>query len=114
MGTFQPIQGLVIDARSADALKRIKQKLGMGNALASTLSLGVISSIFTKSSAGNAAYNISQTDWGLYAQSMRAIPSLTKGGVRQIMHEMILYYQFNYDNNHLNFWIGLHDGCKSL
>ncbi len=114
MGTCQPIQGLVIDARSTDALKRIKRKLGMGNALASALSLGVISSIFTKSSAGNAAYNISQTDWNLYAESMRAVPGITKGGVRQIINEMIFHYQLHYDNKHLNFWLGLQEGCKSF
>jgi len=114
MGSCQAIQGLIIDSKSAKALQQIKQKVGLGNTLASFISVGVFSSIFTKSNVVQATYNISQTDWSLYANSIRTIPSITRKAMLSEMEAMITYYQLHYDYKLLNFWIGLHDGCRSL
>jgi hypothetical protein len=114
MGSCQAIHGLVIDSKSAKALQNIKQKVGLGNALASVMSIGVFSNIFTRSNVVQATYNISQTDWGLYAQSIKSIPSITRKSMLIEMEVMITYYQLHYDHKLLNFWLDLHDGCSSL
>lgn len=114
MGSCQVIQGLIVDSKSAIALQKIKQKVGLGNTLASFISVGVLSSIFTRSNVLQATYNISQTDWDLYAQSIKSIPAITRKSILVDMEEMITYYQFHYDYKLLNFWIGLHNGCDSF
>jgi len=114
MGSCQPIQGLRLDTRSRETIKQIKQKIGSGNSIAVVTSIGVISSIFTKSNTLNAAYNISQTDWGVYAESLIAVPDITKSYIRKDMERMIIYYQLHYDDKLLRFWTGLHDGCRFI
>jgi hypothetical protein len=67
MKACEPIIGLILDPPSRRALERISQKHKYGNALASALSAGELANIFVKSSALQAAFNITQTDWDLYA-----------------------------------------------
>lgn len=39
--------------------------------------------IFTKNNLPLDSYNITQTDWVLYAQLMKAVPTIIKAAVRQ-------------------------------
>lgn len=86
-----------------------KEKAYFCDALAGVISIGVFSNIFTKS---NAAYNITQTDWILYSDAMRAIPIITKRAIEKEVENMIIHFQLNYDRKQLNFWKGIYNGCK--
>ena len=112
MAECKAISGLKLDQQSIDALERIRTKHAYGNALASVLSAGVVSSIFTKSNSLNAAYNITQTDWTLYSQAMKSIPEITKAAVRKEVQLMIINYQLHYNAQLLQFWKGIYDGCQ--
>lgn len=112
MSNCGPIIGLVLDSTSRQALEKISQKHKYGNALAAALSTGVLANIFVKNSAPQAAFNITQTDWDLYARSMSAVPQITKRAVEREVENMIIHYELNYDRQHLLFWKGIHNGCR--
>ena len=67
MGQCKLISDLVLDKKSSEALKRISDKGKYGIILSSMVTVGVISNIFTKSNSLQASYNITQTDWAIYA-----------------------------------------------
>ncbi|MCU7845751.1 MAG: hypothetical protein KZQ93_18120 [Candidatus Thiodiazotropha sp. (ex Monitilora ramsayi)] len=112
MPKCKPIQGLVLDKESQDAIERIKKKRIFGDALAGMISIGVFSNIFTRSNAAQASYNITQTDWILYAQTMNAVPIITKRAIEKEVEDMIVHYQLHYDPKQLKFWEGIYSGCK--
>lgn len=62
MGKCQAIPALKLDEHSRRVIHRITEKRNFGKLLAGTLSIGVFSSIFTKSGPKTAMYNITQTD----------------------------------------------------
>lgn len=108
----QPVTNLKLDKFSLDAIERINRKSNLGNLLGSVMSVGVISSIFTKSSAPFAAYNITQTDWDTYALAMKSIPSMIEEIMEKEIELMIMHYELYYDHQHLLFWKGMYSGCK--
>ncbi len=112
MPKCETIYGLVLDEESLDAVEGIKKKRIYGNALASVISSGVFSNIFTRSNAPQAAYNITQTDWSLYADTMKAVPMITRRAIQKEVEHMIVHYQLHYDRKHLKFWEGIYNGCK--
>lgn len=112
MSECKPIPGLQLDDDSLRTLKRIKGKIDAGNYLATAISVGVFSNIFTKNTVPVAAYNVTQTDWALYAQAMRAVPAITKSAIQKEIELMIVNYQLNYNHKHLLFWKGMHNGCQ--
>lgn len=114
MTQCSPIIGLHLDARSEAAIERIREKTQLGKVLSGALTAGVFSSIFTKNKAPVAGYNITQTDWQLYAEAINAVPTLTKRAIRQEIEIMLVHYQMpgNYDHNHVEFWRGLKNGCQ--
>jgi hypothetical protein len=112
MPECEPIQGLVLDKESLDAVERIKKKHIFGDALAGAISIGVFSNIFTRSNAIQASYNITQTDWILYSDAMNAVPIITKRSVEKEVESMIVHFQLHYDRKQLKFWEGIYDGCK--
>lgn len=112
MNACKPIPGLELDDDSLQALKRIQKKITSGKFLATAVSVGVFSNIFTKNNLPLASYNVTQTDWVLYAQSMKAVPAIVKAAVRQEIEQMVVNYQLNYNHKHLLFWKGMYDGCQ--
>lgn len=112
MGQCETIVGLVLDKKSSDAIKRINDKKKYGNALAVMLSAGVFSSIFTKSNSLQASYNITQTDWVLYARAMKSVPAITKRAIEKEVELMIIDYQLKSNRKLLSFWKGIYEGCK--
>ena len=112
MGQCEAITGLVLDKKSTDAIKRINDKKKYGNALAAMLSAGVFSSIFTRSNSVQVAYNISQTDWALYAEAMKSVPAITKRAIEKEVELMILDYKMQNNRKLLAFWKGMYEGCK--
>nr|WP_193988806.1 hypothetical protein [Lelliottia steviae] len=112
MNNCQPIQGLKFDSVSQRTLQKIAQKKESGNLLSAALTAGVFSSIFTKSSPAQAAYNITQTDWSLYAKSMKAVPIITRRSIEKDVEFMILHYQMHNNPKLLKFWQGVYNGCK--
>jgi hypothetical protein len=107
------IVGLTLDSESTQAIERIKKKQDIGRILAASLSAGIFNSIFTKSKAPVAAFNITQTDWSLYTKAIAALPSIQKAAIQKEIDLMILHYQMgNYDHKHVTFWKGLKYGCQ--
>ena len=76
------------------------------------VTVGVISNIFTKSNSLQASYHITQTDWSIYAQSMKSVPAITKRAIEKEVELMIMHYQIKNDQKLLAFWKGIYEGCK--
>lgn len=112
MPKCEPIQNLVLDKTSLNTIKIIKKKRVYGDALAGMISVGVLSSIFTKSNAPQAAFNITQTDWTLYASAMKSVPIITRRAIEKEVEYMLIHYQQHYDSKHLKFWQGIYSGCN--
>lgn len=112
MPRCETIYGLALDKKSLEAIERIKKKRIYGNALAGVISIGVFSNIFTRSNAPQAAYNITQTDWSLYANAMKAVPIITRRAIEKEVEHMIVHYQPHYDRKQLKFWERIYSGCK--
>jgi len=112
MSDCKPIPSHILDDDSLQSLKRIKKIITSGKFLAKTVSVGVFSNIFTKNNVSLASYNVTQTDWVLYAQSMKAVPIIVKTTIRKEIERMIMNYQLNYSHKHLLFWKGMYDGCQ--
>ncbi|MBX2807895.1 MAG: hypothetical protein KTR20_04615 [Cellvibrionaceae bacterium] len=108
-----PIQHLTLDEESKAALERIRQSKKFAKIIGVTASIGVLNSIFTKSKLPVSAFNITQTDWDLYAQTMESLPRTQKALILKEVKYMIAHYQLNgYDRKHILFWKGIRDGCK--
>ena len=104
-----PIQGLVFDSRSREGLRRIRQIDELSDALAASLGLGTFASIFVGSSAGEAIYNITATDWELLAEAMAAVPQIRRRLVQDEARYQILDHPG--DPKQRRFWEGVLDGC---
>lgn len=111
MSGCQSVIAIKLDKESLKALKIIEQRLAAGNVLAAILSIGVFSSIFSKSNVATAALNITQTEWELYFKAMQGIPTITRVAVEKDIDLMILHYHMNYDYKHMQFWKGMRNGC---
>lgn len=114
MESCQPIKGLNLDKASQKALQRIREKPQLGKLLGTTLSTGVFSSIFATSKPPVAGYNITQTDWELYAEAMASIPTIVRQTIRKEIKQMFVHYQMpgNFDQKHLRFWRNMKNGCS--
>lgn len=114
MAFCKPIIGLKLDSKSLATLERIEEKANLGKLLGIALNAGVFNSIFSKSRAPVVAYNITQTDWELYAAAMAAIPIITKSSIKKEIDMMIIHYQMpgSRDHKHLDFWKGMKNGCQ--
>lgn len=112
LATCENIVGLQLDSESLAAIERIKKRSQAGQLLAMALSAGVLNSIFTKSNAANAAWNISQTDWQMYSQAMRSIPDITRTAIRNDAQQMQLTYNMRNNRKLEKFWEGVANGCQ--
>lgn len=91
-GKCEPIRHLKLDDKSAEALKRIKDKKRYANLLPVLMSAGIFSKIFTKSNALQAEYNITQMDWSIYAKAMSSVPATVQRALKTDYFSMITYY----------------------
>ncbi|TRX73773.1 hypothetical protein [Pseudomonas mangiferae] len=112
MAVCETLIGLRLDAQSKAALEKIGRMQHMGDALAVMTSAGVFSSIFSKSNAATAAYNVTQTDWVLYIQAMRAVPNVTRRAIEKEVELMIFTYQLSNEEMLRRFWEGMLNGCR--
>ncbi len=118
MVSCSSITALTLDKESLSAIKRIKSQKhfakSIGAAITSELNpRGVFHSIFTKNSSPIVAYNITQTDWGFYGQSMASLPKTQKALIVKEIDFMIIHYQLGkYDHKHVQFWKGMKYGCE--
>ncbi len=114
MSQCPPIIGLELDEESQAAIDRIREKTRLGQLLGAAIAAGAFNSIFTKSRTPVTGYNITQTDWDLYAEAINAIPTITKRALKHEIELMLLHYQMpgNYDHKHVEFWRGLNNGCR--
>ena len=114
MGACKAIQGLRLDTFSLEKVRRISDIRTFGKLLAGGISLGVFSSIFTKSGPKTAAFNITQTDWKLFAEAVKSTQIITDAAIKREMQFAYLHYQYpdTYDYKLSLFWKGMLDGCK--
>jgi hypothetical protein len=78
------------------------------------ISIGVFNSIFTKSGPKTASFNITQTDWELFANAVKSTQIITNAVIHREMQFAYLHYQYpgSYDYKLSMFWKGMLDGCK--
>ncbi|MEQ6887005.1 hypothetical protein [Salicola sp. Rm-C-2C1-2] len=114
MAQCQPIEGLKLDDKSRAALERIRKKPQLGKQLGGMISSGIFNSIFTKSRVPQAGFNITQTDWNLYAEAMASIPTIVRQSMKKEINMMFLHYQMpgNRDHKHMQFWRNMRNGCE--
>ncbi|WP_038494402.1 hypothetical protein [Collimonas arenae] len=103
------IPHLRLDHRSQQGLDEIRSKLALAKFGAAITGGGVLAQIFYRSSSAHAAYNITQTDWKLMAESMSAWPVISQKVVRDIA----LYQALDHQNDlaQRRFWEAMADGC---
>ena len=114
MGKCMPIHGLRLDAFSREKIRRISEVRTLGKLLAGGISLGIFNSIFTKSGPKTATFNITQTDWELFAKAMQSTQVITNAVIYREMQFAYLHYQYpdSYDYKLSMFWKGMLNGCK--
>lgn len=113
MSSCNSITALTLDKESLSAIKRIKSKNNFAKSIGASITSGVFHSIFTKNSPPVVAYNITQTDWGFYSQSMTSLPKTQKALIMKEIDLMIVRYQLGkYDHKHVQFWKGMKYGCE--
>lgn len=111
--TCEIIQNFTPDARSRKTLQVIAARKEAATALAVILGNSVFYSIFFKASSAEAAYNITNTDWELWAHAMNQIPKILKRSIESDALAMWEHYQFNYNREHIIFWKNFHGGCSA-
>lgn len=108
-----PIHDLVLDQESKDALQRIKKKTSLAETIGTLVSLGVMHSIFTRSNVPQAAINITNTDFNLFAEAIGSLDTIEKAVIEKEIDLMIVSYQLGqYDHKHVSFWKNLKNGCQ--
>lgn len=114
MADCGPIRGLKLDAAGQKAIARIKDNQQLGKLIGAVMTVGVFNSIFTKSQPPVAGYNITQTDWELYAKALRSLPVASARLVEREIDSMLLHYQMpgQHDNKQLKFWRAMKNGCN--
>lgn len=112
MALCEPVQGLVFDEKSKEALAKINQRKEFSAYLSTALSVGMVSSIFTKSNLPTASYNITQADWGLYKQAVGAIPKVARESIVKDAVGMQLHYMMANERKLASFWEGIANGCR--
>ncbi len=103
------IHSLKFDTQSKLAVDSIRHGAGLTRLLSGTLSLGVLSSIFTRSSALEASYNVYSTDFVTFAKAMQGISDLYRRKVGQVA---LAEYLRVGDYNQRQFWKAVYEGCK--
>ena len=112
MKTCEPLNGLQLDAVSEKTIEIINSKKEISDILAAFITLGVFSSIFTKSKPPQAGFNITQTDWSLYAKAMESLPVITNRMIQSHADDMVIHYHMHNNPKLLKFWLGVSSGCK--
>lgn len=112
MNDCKPIDGLVFDKKSQDALERIKKQTNAGKMIGTLISIGVFNSIFLKSNGPTASYNITTTDWKLYFTGMASIPKLVKDVIEREADLLATEYGIENNRKMRDFWDGIANGCR--
>jgi hypothetical protein len=112
MNDCKPIDGLVFDKKSQDALVRIQSKITDAKIIGSLTSIGVFNSIFFKSNGLTASYNIANTDWKLFVTGMSSIPRILRRVIEDEADMLILHYSTENNRNLSDFWKGVSNGCR--
>jgi hypothetical protein len=120
--TCIPIEGLVFDQKSLDAIKKIKE-FRIRTQLATTLLGGnIILSLFAGKglpASTDKVWTITQTDWKGYADGMASIPKYYQSEVKKFAELMWYDYATGSGGSHTGqnrkleqFWQGVADGCQ--
>lgn len=103
------IIGLKLDRQSILAVKRIKEKTAGLKFAQKTLAFGVVANIFIRSSVPSAAFNISQTDWEIFAEGLSSLSIIQRN---MIAIEALLQAQRHHgDVKQKLFWEAIKNGC---
>jgi len=106
------LKNLKLDKESRDAIKRMRRTKAIADRLATALSVGQIATIFTSKNPLMVSYNISKTDWELYAEAMHSVPKITKTRMRKIAEKQWLRNQNEGNFKQVRFWEAVQNGCK--
>lgn len=103
------IHSLKLDTQSKQAVESIRHGAQLTRLLSGALSLGVLSSIFTRSTALEASYNIYSTDFTMFSEAMMGVSGMYRRKVNQVA---LAEYLRVGDYNQRQFWKAIYDGCK--
>lgn len=112
MALCEPVQGLVFDEKSKEALAKINQRKEFSAYLSTALSVGMVSSISTKSNISTASCSITQADWELYKQAAGAIPKVARESIVKDAVCMQLNYIVANERKLARFWEVIANGCR--
>lgn len=106
------IDGLLLDARSIEAIQHIKSMKEVKNNLPLLLSAGVFANIFVGNNTLKISYNIKETDWELFAIAMRSFPSYAQNRIYNVAAEMATHHDFYNNRKMVIFWRAITNGCS--
>ena len=104
------IEGLKFDQKSLDALEEIKLTVGAARLGMLLTGVGEMGTIFYRNGPLGAAYNIYQTDWGLFATAVRAWPEIARREVHRIANLALLDHPS--EPKQRRFWEAVTNGCQ--
>ncbi len=102
------ISMLIFSHSGEAAIRRIKQIQGAANALSSVLGGSVLLDIFVGNRVLGSANNIRKKDWEIWADAMRAVPSMVSREINIIAQEQLMH---PLAMNEREFWEAVLDGC---
>lgn len=106
------LKNLKLDKESRDAVKRVRRTKAIADRLAAALTAGQIATIFTSKNPLMVSYNISRSDWELYAEAMRGVPKIAKRRIRNIAGRQRLRNEYEGNFKQVRFWKAVEEGCK--
>lgn len=81
------IEGLKLGDCCLDSLKEISDKIKLGKVLAVAMSGGLLVTIFAgrgQTAQVGTLYNVSSTDWDLFGNAIKSVPTIAKNRCQQI------------------------------
>jgi len=105
----ESINGLQFDAESKRAIEKIRSRAELTKFMSGTLSLGVLSNIFSTNAPLQVSYNIYSTDFVAFSKATMGLERIYRYKVRQIAEQQYLRVG---DYNQRRFWRMILEGCK--
>ncbi|SEB04143.1 hypothetical protein [Alkalimonas amylolytica] len=106
------LNSLVLSERDFEVINEIRRIHQNGRLLERALPAGVMATIFVGSNSMQASYNITTTDWEMFAQAMAALPNIVRTRVYQQANLRRLERGITPQQS--LFWRAVADGCRGL
>lgn len=109
-----PINGLVFDQQSIDAIEDIKRRNDLFIILSKVMTYGTFFTIFAgKGSKGSGlmtAHNIKQSDFEMLAKALKGMPLIQRKIIQDIALRQVILHMSKHKER--MFWTGIAEGCS--